>query len=235
MRRSRRDVRDYIQSPTSRGYRGLHLVYAYSSTREENRHLEGLKIEVQIRTRLQHVWATAVEVAGIFRGESLKSGQGDARWLEFFRMAGELVGQKEELGDSRPRPGLVELRDELNVFNRLSAFSVAQQLVQSPEAQANEDVQGATFFLLVLDIEEYSVTVTPFPADAFERAVQWQRHNEMLHAGKDHIDIVLVTVDSLADLREAYPNYFADTGEFIDLVYGGRRPATYSTLPLEGG
>jgi ppGpp synthetase/RelA/SpoT-type nucleotidyltranferase len=226
-------IKDYIQNPAASGYRGLHLVYRYRSTREENKKYEGLKIEVQVRTRLQHTWATAVETVGTFRGESLKSGHGDPRWLEFFRLAGELVGQKENTGSLTLAPELIALRDQLYVFDRLSAFSVAQKLAEDPEVQSDPDVQKARYFLLVLDTKEFTVTVNPFPAEDFERAVKWQRYEEMLHLGQDHVDTVLVTADSLTELRAAYPNYFADIGDFIDLVYGGNPPATYSALPLE--
>ena len=45
-------------------------------------------IELQIRTRLQHAWATAVETMGIFIDHSLKSSQGPQDWLDFFSLVG---------------------------------------------------------------------------------------------------------------------------------------------------
>ena len=35
---------------------------------------------------------------------------------------------------------------------------------------------------------------------------------------KGDTDAVLVSVDSVASLRRAYPNYFADTHKFLELV-----------------
>jgi hypothetical protein len=46
----------------------------------------GRRIEIQIRTRLQHSWATAVEAIGLFRGENLKGNQGSKEWLRFFKL-----------------------------------------------------------------------------------------------------------------------------------------------------
>ena len=40
-------------------------------------HHDDLRIEMQIRTKLQHIWATAVETMGTFLGQALKSRQGD--------------------------------------------------------------------------------------------------------------------------------------------------------------
>jgi len=48
--------------------------------------VKGLLLELQLRTRLQHTWATAVETMGTFRGEALKSRQGSKEWLEFFAL-----------------------------------------------------------------------------------------------------------------------------------------------------
>ena len=63
-------INDYVSDPKPSGYRSIHYIYEYSSTLEE---FNGLRIELQIRTKLQHNWATAVETAGIITKTSLKS------------------------------------------------------------------------------------------------------------------------------------------------------------------
>ena len=45
------------------------------------------KVELQLRTRLQHAWATANEIVGTFRREELKSGEGGPDWLRYFVLA----------------------------------------------------------------------------------------------------------------------------------------------------
>ena len=65
--------KDYIRQPKASGYRGIHLIYRYGSL--ENPEYNGLQIEIQLRTRLQHAWATAVETVGTFLGQSLKSSE----------------------------------------------------------------------------------------------------------------------------------------------------------------
>lgn len=49
--------KDYIAEPKPDGYRGIHQVFKYSTIQHEE--LEGIQIEVQIRTKFQHYWATA--------------------------------------------------------------------------------------------------------------------------------------------------------------------------------
>jgi ppGpp synthetase/RelA/SpoT-type nucleotidyltranferase len=53
--------KDYIASPKLSGYRGVHLIYKFRSDNPDRAAHNGQRIEVQIRSRLQHVWATAVE------------------------------------------------------------------------------------------------------------------------------------------------------------------------------
>ena len=43
---------NYIDNPRATGYRGLHLIYAYNSDRTTD--WQGLQIEIQIRSQLQH-------------------------------------------------------------------------------------------------------------------------------------------------------------------------------------
>ena len=74
-------INDYVTEPKISGYRSIHFVYKYHSTDET---YDGLRVELQIRTKLQHNWATAVETAGLYTQTSLKSNQGDNKWLSFF-------------------------------------------------------------------------------------------------------------------------------------------------------
>ena len=79
-----RRVYDYLRDdpgPRNSGYRGVHLVYEYGASKEE---YHGLQIELQVRTQLQHAWATAVETMDLFSGSELKYGKGDPEVLRFF-------------------------------------------------------------------------------------------------------------------------------------------------------
>lgn len=77
---------DYILKPKPSGYRGVHLIYRYQSEKYQTHN--GLRIEIQLRSPLQHAWATAVETVGIFTGQALKSNLGSDDWKRFFTLNG---------------------------------------------------------------------------------------------------------------------------------------------------
>jgi len=57
-RNTLRRKRDYIKQPKESGYRGIHLVYRYGGQKDQ---YSAHSIELQIRSKVQHAWATAVE------------------------------------------------------------------------------------------------------------------------------------------------------------------------------
>ncbi|MDO5538423.1 MAG: RelA/SpoT domain-containing protein [Desulfovibrionaceae bacterium] len=85
---------DCIASPKPDGYRSLHQVFRYNSERHPE--FNGLRIELQVRTRLQHAWATAVETLGTIEKASFKTGEGAEQFKQFFRLASALFSIEEQ-------------------------------------------------------------------------------------------------------------------------------------------
>ena len=85
---------DYINNPKPSGYRSLHLVYKFHSDTKET-YNQNMLIEIQFRTRLQHVWATALETMGLFTKQALKAGQGETYVKRFFILVSSLFALKE--------------------------------------------------------------------------------------------------------------------------------------------
>ena len=64
---------DYIENPKPDGYRGIHIVGRYRARITNNDIWNGQRIEIQLRTKLQHAFATAVETVATFTRSGLKS------------------------------------------------------------------------------------------------------------------------------------------------------------------
>src|SRR5438270_11039884 len=70
----------------------------------------GLRIEIQLRSRLQLAWATAVETVSTFTGQALKSNIGDDAWKRFFALMGSSIARRE---GTSIIPNTPESRNEL--------------------------------------------------------------------------------------------------------------------------
>lgn len=207
--------RDYVRRPKASGYRSIHLVYRYHSDRKAA--YSGLQVELQLRTRIQHAWATAVETVGTFLGQALKSSEGRKDWLRFFELIGSGFALVEggPVADNVP-PDAAALRAairrdarRLRVRERLEAFREALKFVEMPKMQAYR------YFLLVLDPDQGSLSIQVFRSDQIAVANDTYLTVERLLAGSTG-DAVLVASDSLESLRRAFPNYFLDTRTFVE-------------------
>lgn len=86
---------DYIANPKESGYRSYHMVYQFHSESKDT-YNKNMFIEIQFRTKLQHMWATAVEMMGIYTKSNLKSSQGDYDILRFFTLVSSLFAIEEK-------------------------------------------------------------------------------------------------------------------------------------------
>jgi hypothetical protein len=77
---------------------------------------------------------------------------------------------------------------------------------------------GAEQFLLVLDPRKKFLKVTSYTQDQMAEAQEAYLLEEKRSESDPQIQVVLVSVDSIDDLRKAYPNYYVDTRVFIGAV-----------------
>lgn len=203
-------VYDYIAKPKESGYRGIHLVFKYRGAKNE---FDGLFVEIQLRSKVQHSWATAVEVVDFFTKQALKASQGQDEWLQFFKYAGaefakfEHRSVSEDLINVDTATELRRLTKSLNVIERLNAFAVTTRHVVS-KSTAKSD-----YFLLELVTSENLINVRQFRSADLAKASRVYLEMETKANGSH--DVVLVAAGSMHALKAAYPNYFADTKIFI--------------------
>jgi hypothetical protein len=211
---------DYIAQPKADGYRGVHLVYKYR-THEHSPLIvyKDLRIEIQLRTQLQHAWATAVETVGAFTSQALKSGLGSDKWKRFFVLMSAAIALRESAPRVRSAPPRkAELTQELRA---LTADIGALPMLEGMGAAVNysqANVAKAQLFLLKLNQITNEVIVWEFTKEQEELANQTYLDQEKRTAEEPGTQVVLVSVDSLAALPIAYPNYYLDTKAFADAV-----------------
>lgn len=208
------DYDDYITHPKADGYRSLHQVFKYRSSEFPEISELGLLVEIQIRTRLQHAWATAIETHGVLKNASIKVGIGTDDDKQFFRMASALFAHHEgtqlpEGFEGRDIKSIAEefqeLEQRIGMFAMLSSVSLAATRVPTDGA----------YCLVSLDTEKRKVSLVTFAEDDLDAAEDHYAAMEGRFSDDEAKFVVLVSVENLKDLRKAYPNCFLDTTMFI--------------------
>lgn len=209
--------KDYIKFPKPTGYRGIHLKYKYYGVGEKAAYTN-LKVEIQIRTMLQHQWATAVEAVDTFTAQSLKTSLGKKEWERFFALMSSVYAIRE---DAPPVPGtpksLGEIKAEIQALNATHQIFETLDAISAiiPHVQGR---QGAAYFLVTLDPVEKTATVIGFKQHETATANEQYFKTEQQAQKNPALQTVLVSASTVAALKRVYPNYFLDIGAFLQDV-----------------
>ncbi|MBI2234520.1 MAG: RelA/SpoT domain-containing protein [Micavibrio aeruginosavorus] len=205
----------YIDNPKEDGYRCHHMIFRYKG-RKTDIH-DGKRIELQIRTKLQHSWATAIEAVGLFIGEELKNNQGDQDWLRLFKLMSAEFASTEGCpipsGIPDPAQRKAEIRNLVKSLDAVMFLESINNGVRGTDAPLSPDYTPK-HYLIRYDYIEKKVYVEPHRETATATSSLDQIEAELRDKEKDVI--VLVEVDKIKNLKKAYPNYFGDVSFFSD-------------------
>jgi putative GTP pyrophosphokinase len=210
--RNTEDKYDYIKSPKTTGYRGVHDVYEYNVRSEVGKGLAGLYVEIQYRTLVQHAWATAVEVIGFITEHQPKFQAGDARFGEAMALASEILARAHE-GARGPHSQL-EDREVVTRFLELDQELGLLAMLRSLNATNQASSQKRNLILIYSGEKALEVLAFRDAPDALRALFDLERE----HPDKD---VVLVRADTTDEVRLAFKNYFSDARDFIRLVEDG--------------
>lgn len=208
---------NYLIHPKEDGYRGVHDVYEYNVRSDSGLAFNGLLVEVQYRTLLQHSWATAVEVAGLLTHNNPKFGQGSPDVIEFFAIASEVLARIYEYSTScYPDKTVSELVSSLKSLERDTRVLELFRRVNSKMVSIDFKKNNILIFPLVATARENQSDLTILSFDNVYRAIDRYNYIERQYQGQ--ADVVLVRADSFDNMRVTFRNYFADTTDFVDYL-----------------
>ncbi|TAE34148.1 MAG: hypothetical protein EAY65_03385 [Alphaproteobacteria bacterium] len=205
---------DYITTPKQDGYRGKHFIYeVYSSSSKTPDFLQGMTVELQVRTSIQHDWATAVEVVDMVYHSSLKTGSGSDEWKQFFLLASAMGAHLEGL----PRPApyehstTEELRQCFFENNAISDCFLKLDAIQLIEPTTLHD---RYYHVLATDYDQLHSCVSF--ADK-EEATKAYNMFESMSPESGAMHVVLVEADG-KKLAKMYKNYFHNVNNFVEMI-----------------
>jgi len=200
-----------------RGYRSLHLIYSFESDDDK---YKGLKIELQIRTRLQNLWATSVEAMDIMTKQSLKSGFGNDGWSKFFAIISSNFARIEkqqtliehrEYNDKTLLKLFVESEKELDAIKTLKSIMILSNPFES------KFKKGTEYCLLILNPINKQIVIEEFTKKELEaaNARYIEIEKEILLTNSSNL-AVLVSAKDAKKLQKGYAGYFLDVKEFVE-------------------
>lgn len=193
--------KDYIINPKESWYRWIHLVYKFNNK---------CFIEIQIRNKIQHAWATAVEIVGLYLNQPLKQSFWEDKWLELFKKISKCFSllEKWEKDDVLFNLVLNDIKEN-KLLDKIKSFRIATHLIN------NQEKNKWKYFLIQLNFEKKALHLERFIPSELDKANTRYSQLESENKDNNNIQVVLVSVDDVNKLEKLYPNYFLDTKEFL--------------------
>ncbi len=211
------DAYDYVTNPKPSGYRGIHDVFEFrakqggKSKAAGGERWNGLNIEIQYRTKVQHAWATAVEICDNYTEHHGKFSNAPEEYLMYFQISSELLSRKFERKKScLPEWSTADLKakfESLEDSHRmLSTLAGIQPNDENFPAERNT--------LLIFNSETGETKVAVFKS--FRGAVA--EYFRLERDASEQVDVVLVAADDPESVRFGFKNYFSDARDFVNYV-----------------
>ncbi|MGA3303788.1 MAG: RelA/SpoT domain-containing protein [Methylovirgula sp.] len=221
----------YIDEPKPDGYRSHHMVFDFEG-HGDSAVFAGRRVELQIRTRLQHSWATAVEAVELYRGEDLKHGKGSPEWLRLFALVAAEFAYAEACPVNSQMPNRSARLKEIKDLNKaLNAVDFLENIKNATHFAENYVYERSRFFLIRYS-QTHEVNVEAYDSPIAMAARYRKLEAELQGTGS----VVVVEVDKIEKLVDTYPNYFGDVSLFVRNlrhICDGRQAIEYSMAPQQ--
>ena len=202
-------IKDYIRKPKTSGYRGKHYIF------EENE----MFVEIQLRTQIQHLWATALETVDVLLGTTLKESEDETYWCDFFRQVSSIFAIAEEkpvlekhkhLDIRKMREILKQNMDDNKISQKLYSYMVTDPVIHA------KNIAEAYYIVLTLNLESNEVEVMGFKENQY--GIAFEKYKSIEGNNQTSQQTVLVAVNQINKIKEIYPNYYINLYNFVRTI-----------------
>lgn len=205
---------NYVEKPKPSGYRSVHYVYKYHSEEEK---YNGISIELQVRTKMQHAWAMAVETASLISQTTLKADINDnSEWRGFFKLVSALFAKEEKkpVHESFADYSMTMFCTEFFRYEENKLLDQLKALRVTVKMDYNKVTSG--FCVLTIDFISKIVHAQTFNKEQEKEASDLFSQIERA-INKDEAAL-MVAIEDMKEIQNAYPSYFLDTQKFITFL-----------------
>lgn len=188
------------------GYRAVHLMLMQS----------GRKLELQLRSRVQHYWAESIERSSVIYGHYLKEKEGHPLVIEYFKQLSDIFFEIEAKREPTPFQKL-----EIDKLRRYAEDIIkASDRNKVLDSYVNEDIIKT---LTAIEARKRSifnnwVIIFDWNTGAFvdwkvvdrnpEEAIRVYVEYEKLYPATSGFEVVLIGSSSVATVRQTHSHYF---------------------------
>lgn len=189
------------------GYRAYHVILER----------EGYKMELQVRSKIQHYWAETIERTSVVYGHHLKELEGDANIILYFKTLSDLfyeieAGRKPsaalrtKVEDLRIKSEqIIQSADEKNIFSSHVNEGVTKDL-ENKEKSLGESSLNNWIFVFNWNIGSFVTwdLITNDPKGAVAQYVEYENR----YTSENGFEVVLVGSSKVATVRQTHSHYF---------------------------
>ena len=189
-------INDYVKVRKDSGYRSIHVYVKDKQT--------GIPIEIQIRNRVQHNWATLVEIVDLLYGTKNKElgvNSKLGRFLSLYSRASEL--SEDEFTE------MLKIERKMKVFEKMSKVLTGNYL--NIKKQWLKQKQKGNYFVIAAN--KRGSEIISFPT--FEEA-EAEYFNKFLERSDSNIVLTHLQWPDFDQISMAYSNYVLAMHAFLD-------------------
>lgn len=192
------------------GYRSLHLLL------EKN----GIKLELQIRSRIQHCWAESIERTSVIYGYHLKEKEGDQSVIDYFKKLSDIFYEIEAGREphAQEKLDLDHLRSESESIiessdkNRIFDSYVNEDIIRTLSEKESRNKSGLNNWIIVFDWNTGAFVSWDIIDRNPDAAIKAYVNYENIFPAAEGYEVVMIGSSDVATVRQTHSHYFGIEG-----------------------
>jgi ppGpp synthetase/RelA/SpoT-type nucleotidyltranferase len=188
------------------GYRALHLLFNQS----------GYKLELQIRSRIQHYWAESIERTSVVYGYHLKEGEGDAHVIRYFQRLSDAFYEIESGREPSPQTKLeidqLKARSEevIQTSDRGKVLDsyVNEDIIKTLTEKETKNPNPINNWIIVFDWNSGAFVSWDIVGRSPDEAIAAYVKYEKAFPVEQNYEVVLIGSSKVATVRRTHSHYF---------------------------
>ena len=200
-------ITDYrVKGRDDTGYRSLHVII--------NR--DGLNMELQIRSRIQHYWSESIERTSVIYGYHLKEKEGAHEVIDYFKHLSDVFYEIES-GREPSSPQKIQidaLRKSCEQIiagsdkNKIFDSYVNESVIKTLTEKETRNPSGLNNWILIFNWNEGAFVSWDIVSQNPDEAVAAYVHYENQYPADAGFEVVLIGSSEIATVRQTHSHYF---------------------------